>query len=141
MDDNIFCFVLVEFQPAMANSFEEEDDGFKSGSEDELYLADKDWKKLQKRSLTEGFREGLDQATEDELQAGFDAAYVEAFQSGLEVGRIKGKIAAKMVLVQDSPEKVRRLELLEAEITALKSQELSIIKESLDKVSDEVDSI
>ena len=46
-----------------------------------------------------------------------------------------------MVLVQDSPEKIRRLELLEAEITAIKSQELSKIKDSLDKVSDEVDSI
>ena len=126
---------------AMANSFEEEDDGFKSGSEDELYLADKDWRKLQKRSLTEGFREGLDQATEDELQAGFDAAYAEAFQTGLEVGKVKGKIAAKMVQVQDSPEKIRRLELLEAEITSLKSQELSNIKDSLDKVSVEVDSI
>ena len=112
----------------MANSYEEEDDGFKSGSEDELFLADKDWKRLQKRSLTEGFREGLDQATEDELQAGFDAAYAEAFQSGLEVGRIKGKIAAKMVLLQDSPEKVRRLELLEAEIASLKSQELFLIQ-------------
>ena len=126
----------------MSNSYEEEeDDGFKSGSEDELYLADKDWRKLQKRSLTEGFREGLDQATEDELQAGFDEAYAEAFQSGLEVGRIKGKIAAKMVLFQDNPEKIRKLELLESEITSSKSQELCKIKDSLKKVSDELDSI
>ena len=126
----------------MSNSYEEEeDDGFKSGSEDELYLADKDWRKLQKRSLTEGFREGLDQATEDELQAGFDEAYAEAFQSGLEVGRIKGKIAAKMVLFQDNPEKIRKLELLESEITSSKSQELCNIEDSLKKVSDEIDSI
>ena len=137
MDNNIISRVTV-----MSNSYEEEeDDGFKSGSEDELYLADKDWRKLQKRSLTEGFREGLDQATEDELQAGFDEAYAEAFQSGLEVGRIKGKIAAKMVLFQDNPEKIRKLELLESEITSSKSQELCNIKDSLKKVSDEIDSI
>ena len=122
----------------MANSPDEEDDGFKSGSEDDLFLADKDWQKLQQRSLTEGFREGLDQATEDELQAGFDTAYAESFTLGQQVGQIRGKLAAKMVLVQDSPEKITRLELLQVDIAKLNPQDLTTSKATLNKLSNEI---
>ena len=125
----------------MANSPDEEDDGFKSGSEDDLFLADKDWQKLQQSSLTEGFREGLDQSTEDQLQAGFDTAYAESFTLGQQVGQIRGKLAAKMVLVQDSPEKIKRLELLQVDIAKLNPQDLTTSKATLNKLSDEIDQI
>ena len=125
----------------MASSNDEEDDGFKSGSEDELYLANKDWKKLQQRSLKEGFREGLDQANEDQLQAVFDSAYAKSFIFGREIGRIKGKLAAKMVLFQDSPEKIKRLECLESDISSLNSQDHSTSKDALEKLSNDIDNV
>ena len=125
----------------MANSFEDEDDGFKSGSEDELFLADKDWKKMQQRSLKEGFREGLDQANEDQLQAGFDSAYAKSFIVGRDVGRVKGKLAAKMVLLQDSQEKLERLKQIETDISSLKSQDLHTSKDALEKLSNDIDNV
>ena len=125
----------------MANSFEDEDDGFKSGSEDELFLADKDWKKMQQRSLKEGFREGLDQANEDQLQAGFDSAYAKSFIVGRDVGRVKGKLAAKMVLLQDSEEKLERLKQIETDISSLKSQDLHTSKDALEKLSNDIDNV
>ena len=125
----------------MANSFDDEDDGFKSGSEDELFLADKDWKKMQQRSLKEGFREGLDQANEDQLQAGFDSAYAKSFIVGRDVGRVKGKLAAKMVLLQDSQEKLERLKQIETDISSLKSQDLHTSKETLEKLSNDIDNV
>ena len=125
----------------MANSFDDEDDGFKSGSEDELFLADKDWKKMQQRSLKEGFREGLDQANEDQLQAGFDSAYAKSFIVGRDVGRVKGKLAAKMVLLQDSEEKLERLKQIETDISSLKSQDLHTSKETLEKLSNDIDNV
>ena len=42
--------------------------GMESGSEDELLIAGKEFRKLQERSLTSGYREGLGQASEDGLQ-------------------------------------------------------------------------
>ena len=125
----------------MANSFDDEDDGFKSGSEDELFLADKDWKKMQQRSLKEGFREGLDQANEDQLQAGFDSAYAKSFTVGRDVGRVKGKLAAKMVLLQDSQEKLERLKQIETDISSLKSQDLHTNKDALEKLSIDIDNV
>ena len=125
----------------MANSFDDEDDGFKSGSEDELFLADKDWKKMQQRSLKEGFREGLDQANEDQLQAGFDSGYAKSFIVGRDVGRVKGKLAAKMVLLQDSEEKLERLKQIETDISSLKSQDLHTSKETLEKLSNDIDNV
>ena len=125
----------------MANSFDDEDDGFKSGSEDELFLADKDWKKMQQRSLKEGFREGLDQANEDQLQAGFDSAYAKSFIVGRDVGRVKGKLAAKMVLLQDSEEKLERLKQIETDISSLKSQDLHTSKDALEKLSNNIDNV
>ena len=123
------------------NDEDDVDDGFKSGSDDDLYLADKGWRKLQQRSLTEGYREGLDQASEDSLQTGFDAAYAEAFTFGLELGRIKGKIAGKMVLVQESEERVKRLELLQSEVSLLGSENSDTVTDALAKLSETIDNI
>ena len=41
------------------------DIGIESGNEDHLFYAEKDWRRLEKRSLTTGYREGLDHAADD----------------------------------------------------------------------------
>merc|ERR1712098_669420 len=94
-----------------------DDDGIGSGSEDELFLAEKDWKKLNVKSAREGFREGISQASEDSLQAGFDAGYAKSFQTGLLLGKLRGKIAAKKLILGDVPETISvKIELIEEEL-------------------------
>ena len=41
------------------------DIGIESGNEDDLFYAEKDWRRLEKRSLITGYREGLDHAADD----------------------------------------------------------------------------
>ena len=45
-----------------------DDVGMESGSEDELFFAERDYEKMHQRSLTAGYREGLSHAAEEGLQ-------------------------------------------------------------------------
>ena len=47
-----------------------EDNLFDKGYEDELYIAQRDWAGMQKRSLTQGYRAGVSEGAEVRLQAG-----------------------------------------------------------------------
>jgi len=93
-----------------------DDDGIESGSEDELFLAEKEWRKLNTRSTTEGFREGISQASEDSLQAGFDEGYAEAFQTGLMIGKLRGSLAAKKLILGEGSNKIAQIEIIEEEL-------------------------
>ena len=46
------------------------EDDIASGSEDEMYFAEIEWRKLDSRSRIEGYREGRSKASEDSLQSG-----------------------------------------------------------------------
>jgi hypothetical protein len=92
------------------------DDGIGSGSEDELFLAEKEWKKLNVKSTTEGFREGISQASEDSLQSGFDKGYSEAFQTGLLFGKLRGKLSAKRLILGEGSEHIAEIDIIEAEL-------------------------
>ena len=93
-----------------------DDDGIWSGSEEELYLAEKEWKKLNQRSTREGFREGISQASEDSLQAGFDEGYAKSFQTGLLLGKLRGKLAAKKLILGEGSEVIEKIVALETEL-------------------------
>ena len=98
-----------------------DDGGMESGSEDELFLAEKDWKKMHARSLTNGYREGVGQAAEEGLQTVFDEAYVGGFRRGVELGKIRGRIAAKKFLNNDKPEIVAGLDSLELQLNSMEN--------------------
>jgi hypothetical protein len=91
-----------------------DDDGIGSGSEDELFLAEKEWKKLNAKSTTEGFREGISQASLDSLQSGFDKGYSEAFQTGLLFGKLRGKFSAKRFILGEGSEYIAEIDIIEA---------------------------
>ena len=76
------------------------DIGIESGNEDHLFYAEKDWRRLEKRSLTTGYREGLDHAADEALQQGFDRAYVEGYKTGLENGKLGGRTSAIKLISQ-----------------------------------------
>ena len=96
-----------------------EDDGFASGSEGELSIAQRDWAKMQQRSLTQGYREGVTQGAEQGLQAAFDKAYTRGFNRGKECGRVRGRIAAKKFINSDKPEIIEILDILEQELNSM----------------------
>ena len=93
-----------------------EDDGFDSGSEGELSIAERDWAKMQARSLTQGHREGVSQGAEHGLQAAFDTAYTSGFTRARQCGRVRGRIAAKKFINKDKPEIIELLNLIEQEL-------------------------
>ena len=95
-----------------------DDDGIGSGDEDELFFAEKEWRKLNEKSTKEGFREGIGQASEDSLQAGFDKGYAESFQTGLLFGKLRGKVAAKKFILGEDSEHIAELDAIEAEISS-----------------------
>merc|ERR1719312_788929 len=108
-----------------------DDDGIGSGSEEELLLAEKEWKKLNQKSAREGFREGISQASEDSLQAGFDRGYAEAFQTGLVLGKLRGKLAAKKLIVGECSELIEKIEAIEAELSEYEGKLTNVdVKES-----------
>ena len=93
-----------------------EDDGFDSGSEGELSIAQRDWAKMQERSLTQGYREGVSQGAEQGLQAAFDTGYTRTFTRARQCGRVRGRIAAKKFINKDKPEIIELLNLIEQEL-------------------------
>ena len=71
------------------------------GDEEELLLAENDWSRMKQRSLTSGYREGLDQASDKCNQEVFDLAYVLGFRDGLSEGEQKGRMAAAKLIILD----------------------------------------
>merc|ERR1711971_1284738 len=108
-----------------------EDDGFDSGSEGELSIAQRDWVKMQERSLTQGYREGVTQGAEQGLQAAFDSAYTRGFTRGRECGRVRGRLAAKKFISSDKPEIIETLDSLEQELNSLERSPPSDINAKL----------
>ena len=104
-----------------------DDDGIWSGSKEELYLAEKEWKKLNQRSTREGFREGISQASEDSLQAGFDEGYAKSFQTGLVLGKLRGKLSAKK-LISGEGEVIEEIVAIEAELSEYEAKCKSMIE-------------
>ena len=104
-----------------------EDDGFDSGSEGELSIAQRDWAKLQERSLTQGYREGVSQGAEQGLQAAFDTAYTRGFTRAREFGRLRGRVAAKKFINKDKPEIIEILDRVEQELNSLERSSASDI--------------
>merc|ERR1711974_552727 len=76
------------------------------GSEEELEVAGREWKRMEERSLKEGFREGRSTAEEEALQEGFDQGYTEGFTWAKQVGRLRGRLAAKRVKYKDSDSEI-----------------------------------
>eukprot|EP00092_Neocalanus_flemingeri_P001862 GFUD01001985.1.p1 GENE.GFUD01001985.1~~GFUD01001985.1.p1 ORF type:complete len:134 (-),score=57.47 GFUD01001985.1:11-412(-) len=95
----------------------DDDDGIGSGNEDELFYAEKEWRKLNEKSTTLGFKEGIGQASEDALQAGFDKGYADSFQTGLSFGKLRGKVAAKRFILGEDSEHIVELDAVEAELS------------------------
>ena len=93
-----------------------EDDGFDSGSEGELSIAQRDWAKMQERSRTQGYREGVSHGAELGLQAAFDTGYTRGFTSARQCGRVRGRIAAKKLINNDKPEIIQLLSCIEQEL-------------------------
>merc|ERR1711974_590392 len=90
------------------------------GSEEELEVAGREWKRMGEKSLKEGFREGRSTAEEEALQEGFDQGYKEGFTWAKQVGRLRGKLAAKRVQFKESgSEIVLQLEELAKEVEKL----------------------
>jgi len=76
---------------------------------------------MEERSLKEGFREGRSTAEEEALQEGFDQGYTNGFTWAKQVGRLRGRLAAKRVKYKDSedPEIGLQLEKLAEEVEKL----------------------
>ena len=102
-----------------------EDDGFDSGSEGELSIAERDWAKMQARSLTQGYREGVSQGAEQGLQAAFDTAYTRGFTRARQCGRVRGRIAAKKFINSDKPDIIETLDSLEQKLNILEQNSCS----------------
>ena len=98
-------------------------DGLDSGSEDELFFAEKDWSKMHQRSMTTGYREGMEKASEEGLHAGFDRAYTEGFKTGIDIGVVRGKIAAKKFINVDNMNNSAILDELEHELNVLEKSD------------------
>ena len=96
----------------------QEDDDLE-GDEEELELAGREWKRMEERSMREGFRsgygfcscseedlylcrEGRSTAEEAALQEGFDIGYKQGFTWAKSVGKLRGRLAAKRVVLKDS---------------------------------------
>jgi len=92
------------------------DDGIESGDEDELFFAEKEWKKMNEKSTKEGFREGIGKASEDALQDGFDKGYAESFQVGIFIGKLRGKVVAKKIVLGEGSEHIVKLDAIESEL-------------------------
>ena len=120
-----------------------EDDGFDSGSEGELSIAQRDWAKMQERSRTQGYREGVTQGAELGLQAAFDIAYTSGFTRARQCGRVRGRIAAKKFINNDKPEIIETLDSLEHELNTLEQQSSAsdIIDTQLDNLNVKLSSL
>lgn len=117
-------------------------DGLESGSEDELLIADKEYRRMQQRSLTSGYREGLGQASEDGLQDGFDSAYKEGFKLGMEIGKLRGRIAAKKLINVNNQDIIDKLTTIEDDLNSLeKDNTRSVQLSDIAQVSASLDSI
>ena len=82
------------------------------------------------------------QAQEDRLQSGFDCGYTEGFSAGLEVGRVRGILAAARLGADQQAGHTRlgeQLDVLEREYRAGSlsrlqlEEQLANIRECLDK--------
>ena len=98
---------------------------FDKGYEEELSIARRDWARMQERSLTQGYREGVSQSAELGLQAAFDTGYTRGFTSARQCGRVRGRIAAKKFINNDKPEIIETLDSLERELNTLEQQSLA----------------
>ena len=118
-------------------------DGLDSGSEDELFFAEKDWSKMHQRSMTTGYREGLEKASEDSLQAGFDKAYTEGFKAGVALGGVRGQIAAKKFINVDNVNSLAILDELEHELNVLEKSdcESKVLQSKLEDITSKLKSI
>ena len=116
--------------------------GIDSGSEDELFMADKEYRRMQERSLTSGYREGMGQASEDGLQEGFDSAYKEGFKLGMEIGKVRGRIAAKKLINVDNQDIIDKLTTIENDLNSLeKDNTRSLQLSDIAQVSGSLDSV
>ena len=95
-----------------------EDNLFDKGYEDELSIAQRDWARMQKRSLTQGYRAGVSEGAEVRLQAAFDTAYTRVFTRARQCGRVRGRIAAKKLINNDEPEIIQLINCIEQELNS-----------------------
>ena len=116
------------------------DIGIESGSEDDLFYAEKDWRRLQERSMTTGYREGLDHAAEEALQQGFDKAYVEGWKWGVEIGKLRGRIAAKKLMNMNNQNILDNLSLVEEEVNKIEKSK-TVVKSILERISSSIDGV
>ena len=118
-------------------------DGLESGSEDELFFAEKDWSKMHQRSLTTGYREGMEKASDEGLQAGFDKAYTQGFKAGVALGAVRGQIAAKKFINVDNVNSVAVLDELEHELNVLEKSECEdkVLQGKLEDIASKLNSI
>ena len=68
--------------------------------DEDLVLAAREWKEIESRARTGGYREGRDRGQEDSLQEGFDQGYREKFRRGRRLGRLRGRLAARRLRVE-----------------------------------------
>ena len=120
--------------------------GIDSGSEDELYHANTEWKKLNDKSAKEGYREGLNQATEDSLQKGFDQGYAQSFQCAILFGEARGRLVTKRIILGEESEQISTIDKLFNELddyqTKFKSDlDSSEIKLFLEEIHRRIDLI
>ncbi|XP_023323880.1 uncharacterized protein LOC111697940 [Eurytemora carolleeae] len=62
-------------------------------SHDDCVMSDQEWKKLQLRSHTDGYREGFAIGKENALQSGFDAGYATALKVSQFYAKLRGRLA------------------------------------------------
>ena len=118
-------------------------EGLDSGSEDELFFAEKDWSKMHQRSMTTGYREGMEKASEEGLQAGFDKAYTQGFKAGIVLGVVRGRIAAKKFINVDNVNSIAVLDELEHELNVLEKSECEnkVLQAKLEDITAKLNSI
>ncbi|KAI8051361.1 uncharacterized protein B0P05DRAFT_313175 [Gilbertella persicaria] len=63
----------------------------------ERNLAEKEWEKLQEDHGNTGYKEGIVEGKEVNMQRGFDKGYVEGLAIGKAVGRLRGLVSCQIV--------------------------------------------
>lgn len=88
----------------------------------ERNLAEKEWEKLQEDHGNSGYKEGVVEGKEVNMQRGFDKGYKEGLFIGKSLGQIRGKISSQLVFFK---------QILKNEQAA---QELETLLEEIDKI-------
>ncbi|KAI8971985.1 hypothetical protein BDF20DRAFT_838251 [Mycotypha africana] len=82
-------------------------------------LAEKEWEKIQEDHGNIGYKEGIVEGKEVNMQRGFDTGYLEGFSIGKEIGRLRGLVSCQVLFYEQMvkhEEAVKELKALFDEI-------------------------